>query len=78
MVQVNEGISLEIMSCFEHYANTLRNLILDICDMWNPCYFIINNNTNVLSLSVAVNIESPIYKSEVWLVNLILVLWNIM
>ena len=55
MIQVNEGISLKIISGFEHYAITFRNFILDICDMLNPCYFIIYNNSKVFKLSVAVN-----------------------
>ena len=45
MIQVNEGVSLEDLFGFEHYADTFRNFIFDICDMWNPCYFIVHNHS---------------------------------
>ena len=50
MVQVNEGISLEIMSCFEHYADTFRNLNFDICGIHVILSLIIT--ARYLSLSV--------------------------
>ena len=30
MLEIYKGISLEIIFCFEHYANTFRNFIFNI------------------------------------------------
>ena len=59
MVQVNEGISIEIMSCFEHYTNTI-NAPYVICGIHVILLYIMT--PRYLSLSVAVNIESPTHK----------------
>ena len=34
MIQINEGVSLKDFFGFEHYADTFRNFIFDICDIW--------------------------------------------
>ena len=43
IVQVNEGISLQIISSFEHYANTLRNLVVFTIETWLTIYREITN-----------------------------------
>ena len=62
MIEMYKGICIEIIICFEHYANTFGNFIFNICDIdvilssiITPMYFI--------SL-VTVNIEPPITRVE--------------